>query len=305
MEENQLSRTALATAFQRGYHALHENPKIFDDPLSYDLLTEEERLFFRQNYAKRLQTVDPDSVTLTVDETDALERVLQLWTGAPGTLSRFRYAEEALGNAISKGVSQYVILGAGMDTFAFRRPEIVEQINVFEVDHPAMQNFKQKRIKDLNWRQPEHLQFIPLDFTKNVFSQAILGSSYNRQLLSFFSWLGVTPYLSQDSVFATLCDISKVCANGSMIVFDYLDKDAYNPTKSTKRMKTLIDSLKTWGEPLQVGFDPSTLSKELSQIGLELKENLDPSVIQSRYFQNRKDNYCALEHLHFALAEIK
>jgi O-methyltransferase involved in polyketide biosynthesis len=96
MEENQSSRSALATAFQRGYHTLHDHPIIFDDSIAYKLLTGEEQLFFRHYYAKKLETSGTDPLSPAPDQTNALEYVLQHWTAASGVLSRSRYTEDTL-----------------------------------------------------------------------------------------------------------------------------------------------------------------------------------------------------------------
>jgi O-methyltransferase involved in polyketide biosynthesis len=90
-----------------------------------------------------------------------------------------------------------------------------------------------------------------------------------------------------------------------MIVFDYLDPNAYSTEKTTQRMKAVMDSLQSLGEPLKTGFDPSTLDCDLARIGLSLQENLTPSDIQQRYFEGRTDGYRASKHIHFALAAAK
>ena len=135
-------------------------------------------------------------------------------------ISRARYTEETLEKAVRQGVKQYVILGAGMDTFAFRRPEMLEELEVFEVDHPATQEFKLNRLTELGWKHPAKLHFIPIDFTKESLVTALTrSSSYDPNVKSFFSWLGVTPYLTQEEVFATLRSIAEVAPAGSTSSF--------------------------------------------------------------------------------------
>ncbi len=302
MEDNQVSRTSLGAAFMRGYHALYDNPKIFDDPLAYSLLTEEERSVIARRLIEMFQSIDPSGAASCPDETSALGRMLQLWPSAATVLSRARYAEQALAEAVGQGVRQYVILGAGMDTFAFRRRDMLERLDVFEIDHPATQAFKRNRIAGLGWEIPAQLHLVSLDFTKEKLDDILKCPPYDPRAITFFSWLGVTYYLSRDSVFDTLSAVARVSPRGGMIVFDYLDPNVRSTGKAAERAKALMDSLHSLGEPLKTGFDPSTLESDLARIGLSLQENLTPSDIRQRYFEGRTDGYRASQHIHFALA---
>lgn len=219
-------------------------------------------------------------------------------------ICRARYTEDILEKTVKQGIKQYIILGAGLDTFVFRRPEMMEQIEVFEVDYPATQKFKLLRIAELKWKLPAKLHFIPIDFTKEKLETVLKNtSSYNARTKSFFSWLGVTYYLTRDEVFATLQSIVNVAPNGSIIVFDYIDLDAFNPEKPTRIQKRL-KFLRGIGEPIITGFDPLTLSDDLANLGLHLYENLDSTDIERLYFRDYADEYHAAKHGHFAYAII-
>jgi methyltransferase (TIGR00027 family) len=144
-----------------------------------------------------------------------------------------------------------VILGAGMDTFAFRQPEMMEKLEVFEVDHPATQEFKLHRLAELEWKHPAKLHFIPIDFTKESLVTALTSSSsYEPKVKSFFNWLGVINFLSRDEAFATLCSITEIAPTGSMIVFDYLDTDAFIPEKMSPQMREFKEFLLKIDEPI-------------------------------------------------------
>ncbi len=133
-----------------------------------------------------------------------------------------------------------------------------------------------------------------------------MRSSYDPQVPSFFSWLGVTYYLTRGAVFATLRAIADIAPAGSAVIFDYLDTDAFIPEKAAKRVQVMIrDARQIAGEPMITGFDPSSLAAELASTGLRLQEDLSPSDIQGLYFQGRKDGYYACEHLHFAWAVVE
>jgi methyltransferase (TIGR00027 family) len=305
MEGNQVSRTALGAALMRGYHALYESPRIFDDPLAYNLLTEEERTRISRYWLARLRSIDPSGAASCRDETSAVGRMLQLWTIASTVLSRARFAEDALAEAADRGVRQYVILGAGMDTFAFRCPQMLDRLHVFEIDHPATQSFKRDRIAKLGWEIPAELHFVSLDFTKEGLDKMLTCPPYDPGALTFFSWLGVTYYLSRDNVFATLDAAARISPRGSTIVFDYFDPNVYSTGKAAERVKAIKDTLESLGEPLKAGLDPSTLGSDLARIGLRLQENLAPLDIQQRYFEGRTDCYHASGHTHFGLAVVE
>jgi methyltransferase (TIGR00027 family) len=303
MQEKRASMTAILTAFARAYHATHDEPKIFDDSLAWSLFTEEERKFFGRSLAQALAFFDPELAAICPDEATALAWVIQIQNG-PITLSRGRYTEESLATAVEQGVGQYVILGAGLDTFAFRRPEMVSKLQIFEVDLPATQADKRRRLSELGWQIPSQLHFVSLDFTKENVATALSRTSYDPKKKGFFSWLGVTFYLTREVVNTTLRDIAAVAPAGSSIVFDYMDSDAFIPGRAAKRMRKMQEIVRNVGEPLLTGLNPSTLVADLAALGLNLKQDLGPSDIQERYFSGRTDRYRAFEHVHFAWAEV-
>lgn len=302
MEENQASRTALGNAYMRAYHAMHDSPKIFDDFLAYHLIPDDIRLIIEQYMVGAVHSNDPERAASCPDQATALKWAMR---GSGSTLSRARYTEDNLINAVGQGARQYVILGAGMDTFAFRHPEMLEQLQVFEVDHPATQGFKRNRIAELGWEFPANLHFIPVDFTRESLAAVLTRSSYDPQTPSFFSWLGVTYFLTRDEVFATLRNIADVSPSGSTVIFDYFDTDAFVPERAAKGMQVLLDNLRRLGEPLITGFNPPTLAADLERIGLRLHENLSPADIEKRYFKGRTDGYYAGEHMHYAWAVVE
>ena len=303
MTENQAGITALITAYARAYHATHDDPRIFDDFLADRLFSAEEHALFNRQMAASLAYKDPQAAAANPDEATALAKVMQLQNG-PITLSRSRYTEDCLDEALTQGVKQYVILGAGMDTFAFRRGELAGRLEVFEVDHPATQALKQQRVAQAGWRQPLNLHYVPLDFANGSLAAALKDAGYHRSQLSFFSWQGVTYYLSRDAIMATLKDIAGLAARDSTLVFDYMDRSAFDPLKASRRMQLLHSAVQQAGEPMKSGFEPQELGEELGRLGFKLVENLDPITIEQRYFQNRKDDYHAYEHVHFAMAAV-
>ncbi|MCL4514072.1 MAG: class I SAM-dependent methyltransferase [Firmicutes bacterium] len=304
MAEKQVSLTALTSAFVRAYHAVNGTPKIFNDFLAYDWLTPEERTNMEQNLPELLNVFDPDRAASCPDQATALAWVIRDILNASTLLGRARYTEDSLETAVNRGVKQYVILGAGMDTFAFRQPDLVQQLQVFEVDHPVTQAFKRNRLAELGWKRPAQLHFVPVDFTKDSLVTGLNRSPYNPQTPSFFSWLGVTYYLTREVVFSTLRDIVNVSPKGSIIIFDYLDSDASVPERMAKNVQVMQMIGQRVGEPIKANFAPSALGSDLEILGLRLLENLSPADIEERYFQGRTDGYHANEHFNFARAMV-
>ncbi len=312
MKENQASFTAMSVAYMRAYHSMHDTPKIFDDFLAYDLIPVEKRALIEQHLIEQnitcgQQLNDSDYSVSHSDQTINSESLMQETHRYAGIFSsRARYAEDALEKAVKQGVKQYVILGAGMDTFAFREPEMMEKLEVFEVDHPATQEFKLHRLAELEWEHPAKLHFISIDFTKESLVTALTSSSsYDPKVKTFFNWLGVTYFLTRDEVFTTLRSITEIAPAGSIVVLDYLDIDAFIPEKSSPQMQKSLEYLRKIGEPMITGFNPSTLAEELASLGFSLQENLSPADIEERYFKGRTDGYHAYEYAHFACAVVE
>ena len=137
---------------------------------------------------------------------------------APSPLCRAAYTEKALKAAVLTGTKQYVILGAGMDTFAFREMEILSKHRVFEVDHPLTQADKLERITRAGWTVPDNLAFVPLDFTKDSLMERLIAAGFDPSAKSFFSWLGVTYYISAETINTMLSALSSLCADGSSLL---------------------------------------------------------------------------------------
>lgn len=303
MTEKQAGLSAMAMAYARAYHATHDSSKIFDDFLADSLFTPEEHTQTEQTLPGLLKYLDPELAATNPDPATALAWVVQLTSG-PITLGRSRYTEDSLEQAIRKGVRQYVILGAGFDTFAFRRTDLADRLQVFEFDHPATQAIKRDRVAAAGWSHPANLHFVPVDFAKESLAEALGRSPYDPGQLSFFSWLGVSFYLTPVVVFDTLRSIASTAVRGSTLVFDYLDTDAFIPEKAAKRVHLMQWMARQLGEPMKAGFDPLALAADLDRLGLRLEENLDPATIEARYFQGRSDRYHAVEHFHYARAVV-
>jgi methyltransferase (TIGR00027 family) len=304
MQDGEHSKTAMGTAFMRAYHAAQVRPLIFDDFLAQRLLTPEEYQASEERHLRALQVFYPGEAALHPERAAALACWMRL-AGAPAiVLARSRYAEDLLEQAVGQGVRQYVILGAGMDAFAWRRPDLMARLQVFEIDHPATQAVKRRRLRDAGLEEPANLNFLPVDFSRENLAVALKRSGFDPQAPAFFSWLGVTYYLPKEAIMATWRAISQAAAPGSGVVFDYLEADAFRPGKAARRVEIMIEIVQRIGEPMITGFTPEALAGDLESQGLRLNENLDPGAIQERFFKTRTDGYQACEQAHFAWAVV-
>ncbi len=297
MQDNQVSITALITAFSRGYHATYDSPKIFDDFLASQLFSPEEHIFFRKQIAALLPIIDSKTAAANPDEETALRLVMQINNG-PITLSRSRFTEDCLEQSIASGLDQYVILGAGLDTFVVRHPELVDKLQVFEVDHPAMQTEKLTRLHRISPEIPANLHMIPVDFSRDDLEKALIQSGYRLEKPGFFSWLGVTYYLDRSAIQSTMQTLANIAVSGCELVFDYKNEEAFQPEKNPSSSEIIQTITRRSGEPMKTGFNPARLEEELMQYGFQTIENLSPQEIESRYFANRNDLYHAAEHVH-------
>jgi methyltransferase (TIGR00027 family) len=304
MQTEGYSKTAMGTAFMRAYHAAHDRPPIFDDFLAHDLLTEEERLASEERHLKALALFEPARAVLFSDRAQALAYWMQN-AGAPAiVLARARYNEDILEQGVKQGVRQYVILGAGMDTFAWRRPDLLARLLVLEIDHPASQAQKRRRLSEAGLKSPADLHFLPLDFNEGDLKATLRCSAYDPQAPTIFSWLGVTYYLPLKVIQSTWRVISEMAPAGSGLIFDYLEADAFIPARVARRVQIMMEIVKRIGEPMITGFAPSALAGDLARQGLRLQENLTPDDIQGRFFEGRTDGYHACEQAHFAQAVV-
>lgn len=303
MDSNTPSTTARISAFGRAYHATHANTKIFDDSLADQFFTDDERALLNENLSRAFAFFDPEGAAQVTTQAEALAGFMRSQS-LPITLSRAVHVEEILESEIQRGVSQYVILGAGLDTFAFRRPELVSHLDVFEVDHPGTQNYKRQRITDLGWQVPAQLHWVPLDFAQGDLIAALHSAQYDPTKLTLFSWLGVSYYLTRETFDATTRAIASIAPTGSTLLFDYLDADAFIPERTATRVAKMQYAARMSGEPMLTGFDPAALATDLNALGFRLQENLSPADIEQKYFQSRTDNYHAFEHIHFAHAIV-
>ena len=263
MEGDRPSATADGAALLRAAHQVLDMPPIFVDPLAARLIEPEA--------AARLQ--DPASF-----QTPAL-RALRA-----SVAIRSRYAEDRLADAVRRGVHQYVLLGAGLDSFAYRNPFEPSALRVFELDHPSTQARKQARLRAAGVAAPATLTFVPVDFERQTIAEALAQHGFDAGAPAFVSWLGVTIYLQRDAVLRTLAWAAGL-APGSEIVFTY-SAPRDRPPAAWTALKTRADGL---GEPWITFFEPDALAGELRRLGFAELTDLGPEDAYVRYCRGRSD----------------
>jgi methyltransferase (TIGR00027 family) len=203
--------------------------------------------------------------------------------------TRSRLAEDSLVQAIDAGTRQYVVLGAGLDTFAYRNP--YPSLRVFEVDHPATQRWKRERLEHPSVGVPEGLTFVAADFDFAIDRlPAILhAAGLHTQEPSFFSWLGVTPYLTSTNVLSTLSAIAPLGANGGGVVFDYIIPPELLGPRQCAGFEALAARVAAAGEPFRAHFEPSTLVADVSGMGFRRVRDFGPNELNATFFSDRTD----------------
>ena len=300
--DSKASITAMMSSFGRAFHAENEKHPVFADHLAKVLMTAEEYAAVQSYLLGGAQFFEPEINPAALQPKELLRRLVNVHI-APSPLCRAAYTEKALKTAVLTGTKQYVILGAGLDTFAFREPEFLSKHKVFEVDHPLTQADKLERIARAGWTVPDNLTFVPVDFTKDSLAERLIAAGFEPAAKSFFSWLGVTYYLSAEAIDAMLSALSSLCADGSTLVFDYPDENFFDAPE--KRVQNTIMMAKAGGEPMQSAFSHSELEKLLEKHGFLIYELLTPDDIQRDIIDKAGADLKAFEHVNYCLAVRK
>ena len=300
--DNKASITALMSSFGRAFHAENEEHPVFADHLAKELMTAEEYAAVQGYILGGAQFFEPEIDPAALQPKELLRRLVNVHI-APSPLCRAAYTEKALKAAALTSTKQYVILGAGMDTFAFRETEFLSKHRVFEVDHPLTQADKLERITRAGWTVPDNLTFVSVDFTKDSLAERLIAAGFAPSVKSFFSWLGVTYYLSTEAIGKMLAELSSLCADGSTLVFDYPDENFFSAPE--KRVQNTIMMANAGGEPMQSAFSYGALEKLLEKRGFLIYELLTPDDIQRDVIDKTGADMKAFEHVNYCLAVRK
>jgi len=269
VNEARPSMTAQRVAMRRAAHQILDKPVVFEDPLAIRMLGPEG--------ARRLEAAP------RAHEAHPVSKPLRAFLAARG-----RVAEERMSAAMAEGVRQCVILGAGLDTFAYRHGDRAPGVRFFEVDHPATQAWKRARLAAAGIAAPASLAFVPVDFERDALSDALAAAGFDLAAPAAFSWLGVSMYLGPDDVRATLRFVG-ARSKGSSIVFDYaIDTKLLNWFERWA-YRRIAARVARAGEPWKSGFAPEALIAEMRAIGFTRTDDLDSKTINARWFKGRRD----------------
>ena len=205
--------------------------------------------------------------------------------GGRAVCARSRYAEDRLA---AGAFTQYVILGAGLDSFAWRRPDLLRSVRVFEVDHPASRAWKLERVGDLGLPLGDSQVFVPVDFEAGPLRDALRAAGFDWGQPALFSWTGVAPYLTAQAIESTLCTTAGA-APGSEVVFSYRAEESVLDAVGREFIRIYAPLAASAGEPLQPGWPVVEIERLISRCGLKVVDHPARADLEQRYFADRTD----------------
>jgi methyltransferase (TIGR00027 family) len=262
------SRTAVLTAVARDIYRQEPAPLIFDDVLAMGLAGES-----GPGLGQRLRRDLPSSLLLAFSR----------WV-----CIRSRFAEDLVEHAVADGVGQYVMLGAGLDSFAYRRGDLLDRLRVFEVDHPASQSWKRDRLSELGVRIPDSLVFAPVDFEHQTLSAGLEGAGFEFGRSAVFTWIGVTMYLTLEAIHATLHAIAQ-CPPGTRVALTYNQPHHVLDSFSVAVTRAFAGMASDMGEPFVSFFVPAQIEQVLRSHGFADIVHFGAQEARTAYFHGRAD----------------
>lgn len=302
MKDNQISTTAMVASLMRALHTRLDEVKLINDPWGEKLIPEASLELLR-----RVAEKQTDFVAAT--ESGQLDdQILARWVHAmspyASVITRARYTLDAVNKAITKGIDQYVILGAGFDTFSVCHPELADKLNIFEIDHPATQEFKRERLEACGLSQAKTLYYIPADLASEDLSSVLSIDALAPNKPTIFSWLGVTMYLTREENLSTLRAIASSSAPGSEVIFTYIDQAFFDDQGQTDSFREGASTVSQLGEEWLSGFDPTKLADDLAKLGFTLIEDLTTVELVDRYECRGKNGFQPTSTSHIAFARV-
>lgn len=268
MREDSPSRTAAGAAYRRAAHQVLDRPPVFSDPLARLVLSSEAR------------------ASLDADPRRGSDGVVSSRLRAFLAV-RSRIAEDRVAAAVASGVRQYVVLGAGLDTFACRNP--FPDLRVFEVDHPGTQAWKRERLRAAGLIASQKTVYVPVDFETQTVARELEGHGFDPAGPTAISWLGVVPYLEERTIWATLEWAAGVVGALGHVVFDYGSEPRWWQLGQRAALRSLAARVAAAGEPFRTWLRPADVRRRLASIGFTAVSDLDSRELNRRYFVGRAD----------------
>jgi methyltransferase (TIGR00027 family) len=265
---NGVSQTAILAAQVRAAHAALDRDPIFEDPYAVVLADASEA----------------DIADLFALIPAACARVARVLPN-----QRARFSDDEVASGVRRGVEQYVILGAGLDSFAWRRTDLMADLELFEVDHPATQEWKQQRIDIAGLNLPTHLHFVAMDFSASEsLPLRMTEAGFDPQRASIWSWMGVVVYLQIDMVESMLRDMARLAAPGSRLLVSYTVTPDLMDSDSRQFDELARAASAEGGEDHITAFAPSKIEATARDAGWRRAKSVDPSSFAA-WFSNRDD----------------
>jgi methyltransferase (TIGR00027 family) len=228
---------------------------------------------------------------------------------SPGILeaivSRVRYMDDFLLEYIADGLEQFVSPGAGFDTRPYRMDALKVNVRVFEVNHPATQTVKKKKLIKIFGVLPAHVTFVPVHFNTQDLGQRSMGNGFDRTLKTLFIWEGVVMYLTPETVDKTLAFVRDCSLHGNTIIFDYIPSSAVSGFGAPKERKELKRDVEKKGEALIFAFEPQAVEAYLRKRGFDRVVNINAQDLQTRYFTDPNAGRKISRVLNFVSARVK
>ncbi|MEG0228722.1 MAG: class I SAM-dependent methyltransferase [Oscillospiraceae bacterium] len=296
----QKSMTTLISTFARAYHTEHNTVTIFNDRIAKLILSEQEYRQIAQSILEGISFFNPNFV----GSADEGLRFIVDHQLSPSPLARAAYVERALEDAVLAGATQYLILAAGYDTFAYRQPEWAKKLQIFEIDHPATAADKQERIKNAEIVVPNNVFHLSADFTKEHWQFDILSNAaFDSEKSCFCSLLGLSYYLSKSAFRLLLTTIGAFIPAGSQLVFDYPSSNNEIGVQTQKQTQLVAGA----SETILASYEALEMVHLLQECGFFSLENLLPTEITNRFFRyyntaNPMHQMAAFDHVNYCIA---
>ncbi len=295
------SMTALMAAFAVAYHNERSENPVFCDKLIRSFISDAEYESIKGYLLSGWDFFAPDDMERP-DDAAALDWIVNHQL-APTPLARCAFNLDALKVAVMSGASQYVILGAGLDSFAWREKELLTNLTVFELDHPKTQADKLERVSRAGLDVPANLRLVPVDLENDDIKAALMESGFDISRKTHFSLLGVSYYLTRESLAAILDKLGSICAEGSSISFDCPDGGLF--CSKTRRVVNMLQMAAAGGERMRFSADEFELMSLLEPSHFLIYEYLNPEMVQLSCFDQRDDGLTAFEHIALVTAVLK
>ncbi|MEO5841838.1 MAG: class I SAM-dependent methyltransferase [Acidimicrobiales bacterium] len=268
------SSTFNGAAVRRAVHVRYERPPVLDDDWALRLIDRKSRLLVRVPplYRKYLAPQQLRSKSLFAY-----------------SISNLRLAEELVEQGVASGRNQYLLLGAGLDSFGVRRDDLADRLRVYELDHPVAQAVKRQRIMRARGSVPAHLELVPIDFETTTIAEALAASGHDAGQPSTVSWLNTIAYLTVDATTASLRGLGQVSAPDSRLIFNYPPNTPASPDGEAD-LAAVRASVARKGEPFRSAYDPHDMERHVADAGFVVEQHLTETDLDQRFFAGRTDD---------------